>query len=814
MTDLPTQVPVVVIGGGIVGCSAAYHLARLGWRDVLLLEQGAIAGGTTWHAAGMVTRLRASHSMAILNDHSAKLYASLEAETGQPTGWKQVGSLLLARTHDRLIQHRRAARLAALFGIDCHEISIAEAARRWPGLHTDDLAGAFWLPDDGRVEPAQTARALARGAELRGATLREGVRVLGLCADARGRATGVQTDHGDVAAEVVLVCTGMWSRQFGLDAGVDIPLYPVEHHYAVTEPLDGVEDMWPCTRDHDGAIYFRSEGNRVVLGAFQKITKPWLVERVPDDFSYQLLEPDWEKFAPALVEGRRRLPPLEDARFERFVNGPESFTPDNSFLLGPLPGREGLYVAAGFNSAGIACAGGAGKAIAEWIIDGEPPMDLWSVDPRRFAPGQNNRAYLRERVAESLGLHYQMAWPNREFESARGLRRSPLHDRLAARGACFGSKFGWERPLWYARPGQTPTLDYSFGRPAWFENWAEEHRAARERVALFDQSSFAKFMLTGPDSCTVLNRLCGNDVDVPVGRIVYTGLFNERGTCESDLTVIRLTDDQYYIITSTAQAVRDADWISRHIGEARAGLVDVSGAYGVLGVMGPLARDLLQPLSDADLSHTAFPFGTARHIGLGQSSVLAARITYVGELGWELHTPVEQMVQLFDTLETAGKPLGLALAGTAAINSLRLEKGYAAWGAELSTDDTPLEAGLGFAVAWQKSGGFLGREALERQGAEGIRRRLLTLVLDDLEPLLWGGEPILRDGRAVGRTTSGGYAHTLGGAIGMGYVSHDVPIDADWLRAGRYEIDIAGTLYVATPHLRAPYDPKRQQILR
>jgi 4-methylaminobutanoate oxidase (formaldehyde-forming) len=810
--SLPRQARAVIVGGGIAGCSAAYHLAKAGWRDVLLLEQNRLAGGTTWHAAGMVSRLRSSHSMAVLNDHSARLYASLEAETGTPTGWKQVGSLLLARTPDRLTQHRRTARLASLFGIDCQEVSVADAARLWPGIRTDDLLGAFWLPEDGRVDPAATAMALARGAELQGVTIREGPRVLGICQDG-SHVTGVRTNAGDVNAEVVLLCTGMWSRQLGLDIGVDIPLYPVEHHYAVTGPIAGVEDFQPCTRDNDGEIYFRSDGNRVILGAFQKVTKPWLVDRVPDDFSFQLLADDWEKFDPALVAGRHRLPVLQDTAFERFVNGPESFTPDNSFLLGPLPGWHGLYVAAGFNSGGISAAGGAGKAIAEWIVSNQPPMDLWSVDPRRFGSFQNNQEYLRRRVVESLGLHYQMAWPNREFETARDLRRSAVHDRLAQRGACFGTKFGWERPLCFAGPGIEANLDYSFGRPAWFDAWAAEHRAAREGVALFDQSSFSKFILKGPDACAVMQRLCGNNVDVPVDHIVYTGLFNERGTFESDLTVMRLAADEYYLVTSTAQAVRDADWIQRNMAGARAALVDVSGAYGVLGVMGPRARDLLQPLTDADLSHEAFPFGTARRIDVGQTSPLAARITYVGELGWELHTPVEQMTALFDTLEGGGRALNLTLAGTTAINSLRMEKCYAAWGSELSTDDTPLEAGLRFAVAWDKPGGFLGREALLRQRERGIHCRLVTFVLDDPAPVLWGGEPIVRDGLPCGYTTSGSYAHTLGGAIGMGYVKSDIPVDAAWIRAGEYQIDIAGDLFSARPYLRAPYDPKHERIL-
>jgi glycine cleavage system T protein len=814
MANLPGHARVVIVGGGIVGCSAAYHFAKAGWNDVLLLEQNRIAGGTTWHAAGLVTRFRTSHGLAILNDHSAKLYAGLLAETGHDTGWRQVGSLLLARTADRVTQIRRTTAQARLFGIDSHEISRAEAARLWPGLRTDDLAGAFFLPEDGRVEPAETARALAKGAELHGATLREGVRVFGLTWDGR-RATGVRTDAGDVAAENVLLCAGMWTRQLGLDGGFDVPLYPVEHHYVETAPMTGLPDDLPCTRDYDAAIYLRRIDDRIRFGAFQHDTKPWAVDRVPADFSFRLFDPDWVRFAPALKEAKYRLPVLEKTPIERFVNGPESFTPDGAFLLGPIAGRDNLFVATGFNSFGIAAAGGAGWAIAEWMRHGEAPFDLWEVDARRFGPAMNDTTFLRERVREVLGHHYAIAWPAYEFATGRDLRRSPVHERMAARGACFGQRFGWERPLWFARDGRAPVLDYSFGRPSWFAEWAEEHRAVRERVALFDQSSFGKYLVTGPDACSLLNWLCGNDVDVPLNRIVYTGMFNARGTFESDLTVVRTAEDAYLVITSAAQTTHDLDWIDRQARarEARVTLTDVSTATGVLGLMGPRARDVLQSLTGSDLSNEAFPFGTVRQIGIGTCAVLAARITYVGELGWELHIPGDQTAEVFDALISAGEPFGLALAGTAAQNSLRLEKGYVSLGHDVSPDDTPLEAGLGFALAWDKPGGFLGRDALLRQRAEGLHRRLVTFVLDDPKPVLWGGEPIRRDGQPVGYTTSGSYAHTLGAAIGMGYVRFGVPFTPGLVEAGRYEIEVAGERFRATPHVRAPYDPGRRRIL-
>jgi 4-methylaminobutanoate oxidase (formaldehyde-forming) len=692
-------------------------------------------------------------------------------------------------------------------------ISVEEAVARWPIMRPDDLVGAAWLPDDGKVIPKQTALALAKGAQMHGARIHEDLRVVRVLRRGR-RVTGVETADGEIAAEIVVLCGGMWTRHLGLTCGVTVPLYPVEHHYVLSDPIDGVHDDMPCTRDPDGSIYFRSEGRQVLLGAFQKHTKPWFVERPPDDFSFKLLEPDWEKFAEPLREGEHRLPPLAAAGYEKFVNGPESFTPDNNFILGAAPELDGLYISAGYNSAGIATAGGAGEVLAQWIVGGEPPMDLWSVDPRRFAPFQNNRAFLRERVTEALGVHYGIAWPNYEFESGRGLRRSPLHDRLAAAGACFGVKMGMERPLWFARPGQSPVMKYAWGRQNWFENYAAEHRAAREAVAVFDQTSFSKFRLQGRDAVHVLQRLCGNDVDVPTGKVVYTGLFNDRGTFESDLCVVRLADDAFYIVSGAAQTTRDHHWISRHVRDGeRAELVDVTGACGVIGVMGPNARRLLERVTESDVSNTAFPFGTAQWISVGVATALALRITYVGELGWELHVPTEQMAAAYDAIMEAGGNLGVTNAGHYAINSLRLEKGYRAWGADLSSDETPLEAGLSFAVKFDKPVAFLGRDALLRQKKDGVRKRLALFLLEDPGPILWGGERILRDGRCVGYTTSAAYGHTVGGAVALGYVRHEEPITAEWIRVGRYDIDVAGTEYDARGSLTALYDPTNAKVL-
>jgi glycine cleavage system aminomethyltransferase T/glycine/D-amino acid oxidase-like deaminating enzyme len=804
MTDtLPGETRVVIVGGGIVGCSIAYHLARLGWTDVVLLEQNRLGGGTTWHAAGLVGRLRTSNSLTRINKYSAELYAALEQETGHNIGWKQVGSLIVASSEERMIQLRRTTAMAELFGVEAHLIGPAAALDKWPLLRTDDLLGAAWLPHDGKVIPKEVPFALAKGARARGVTVIEQVRVLDV-ERFNGRVTGVKTDRGLVRAEYVVLAGGMWTRELGLRCGVTIPLYPVEHHYVVTEPMDGAFDELPVGRDPDRCIYFRGEGNAILLGAFQDCSKAWMVDKIPDGFSFQLLEPDWEKFTEPLKSGQWRIPALQNTRFAKFVNGPESFTPDNNFIMGEAPEIRGLFVAAGFNSVGIASAGGAGKYLAEWMIEGQPTIDLWSVDFRRFGPHANNLSFLRERVTEVLGLHYQTAWPNREFTTARGLRR----------GACFGSKNGWERPNWFAPEGMNPVIKYSFGRQNWFSCHAREHRAARENVALFDQTGFSKFIFKGRDVVTVLQRLCGNDVDIPLSKVIYTALLNERGRFESDLTLVRQREDEYYLITGTAQTVRDRDWINRHIlPEENAVLIDVTEAFGVLGVMGPNSRALLSRLTEANLAHEAFPFGTARTIHLGRATVNALRITYVGELGWELHVPASQMVMLYDTLIEAGRDMQLTDAGHYAINSLRLEKGYRAWGADISPDDTPLEAGLEFALAWHKPIPFLGHDALLKQKATGLTRRLVTFVLQDPEPTLWGGEPIHRDGSAVGYTTSGAYGHTVGGAVAMGYVKNEAGVSADFITSGRYEINIDGERYPATAHLRAPYDAGRKRIL-
>jgi 4-methylaminobutanoate oxidase (formaldehyde-forming) len=808
--SVPAHARAVIVGGGIVGCSVAYHLTKLGWRDVVLLERRQLSCGTTWHAAGLVGQLRSSHNLTRLASYGAVLYERLEAETGQATGFRRSGSISVARTAERLVELKRGASMARCFGVDVEVISPGEAGRRWPLMRTDDLAGAVWIPGDGRTNPIDTTLALARGARNGGAAIVEHVAVTGIRRE-RGAATGVRTDHGDIACEVVVNCAGMWGREVGRMAGVNVPLHAAEHFYIVTEPLAGVTRDLPVLRDTDGYIYVREEVGGLLMGGFEPAAKPWGTDGIPRDFEFSLLPEDWEHFRVLMEQACLRIPALETAPVRRHVNGPESFTPDNRYMLGEAPELRNFFVAAGFNSIGIASAAGAGRALAEWIVGGEPSLDLWDVDIRRFMPFQGNAAYLRARTREVVGLLYAMHWPFRQPETARGVRRSVLHDRLAARGAGFGVVAGWERANWFAPPGAEPRYAYTYGRQNWFADAAAEHRAVREAVGLFDQSSLAKLLLQGPDAVAALQRLCANDVDVAPGRIVYTQMLNARGGIECDLTVTRLADEAFLVVTVAAAATHDTDWIRRGIAAGRVTLTDVTSAFTVLGVMGPRSRDLLGRLTGAELSNAAFPFGTAREIELGYATVRATRITYVGELGWELYVPTELAMGVYDDVVAAGDGLGLRHAGYHAMDSLRLEKGYRSWGHDIGPDDTPIEAGLGFAVAFEREG-FVGREALLRQRAGPRARRLVMFTLDDPEPLLLGDEPIWRDGALVGRITSGAYGHTLGRSVGMGYVVHPDGIDAAFLGAGRWELEIATERFPATARLEPPYDPASARV--
>jgi 4-methylaminobutanoate oxidase (formaldehyde-forming) len=809
--DLPSHARAVIIGGGAIGCSLAYHLAKLGWRDVVLLERKRLTSGTTWHAAGLIGQLRATPNLTLLARYSAELYRSLEAETGQPIGFKQNGSLGLARTEGRLTELRRQAAMGRACGLEVGELTPAEAKALYPLIEVGDLAGAIHIPADGQANPIDIAQALAKGARQNGARIVEGCKVTGIL-KRQGRASGVETELGTIRAEVVVACPGMWGREVGRMAGVSVPLHACEHFYVLTEPMPEVPPSLPVLRDPDGGIYVKEDAGKLLVGAFEPVAKPWGMDGIPDDFEFGELPEDWDHFMPILEDAMRRIPALGQTGIRKFFCGPESFTPDDRYLLGEAPELEGFFVACGFNSIGIQSAGGAGKVLAEWIAAGHPPIDLADVDIRRMQPFQSNARYLHDRVIEGLGLLYAMHWPFRQYTTARPARTSPFHARLEARGACFAEAVGWERPGWFAPAGARPVYDHSYGRTAWFEHWANEHRAVREGAGLFDLSSFGKFLLQGRDAEAVLQRICAGDVAVEPGRIVYTQWLNERGGIEADLTITRLAEDAYLIVTSAAGQTRDFLWLKRHIlDDAHAFATDVTSGFAVLAVMGPKSRDLLAPLTPADLSNAAFPFGTAREIELGYALVRAHRISYVGELGFELYIGSEFAAPVFDVIaEAAGDRL--AYAGFHALNSLRLEKAYRHWGHDIGDEDTPLEAGLGFACAFGKAAPFIGREVLLEQRERVPTKRLVQFKLADPEPLLFHDEPIVMDGERIGLLTSGSYGHTLGAAIGMGWVRHPDGVTPELLRAARFEIEAAGERYPAEASLRAFYDPKGERM--
>jgi 4-methylaminobutanoate oxidase (formaldehyde-forming) len=804
---------VVIVGGGIVGCSLAYHLTLRGATDVVLLERKALTCGTTWHAAGLVGQLRATANLTRLAQYTTKLYATLEQETGQATGFRQIGSLALATTEGRFEELKRGASMARCFGLDVDVLTPQAAQALWPMMSIEGVIGAVHLPKDGQTNPVDTTRALAKGARSRGARIFENTKVEEILVEG-GRAVGVRTAQGDIVADIVVNCAGLWARDLGAKAGTNVPLHAAEHFYVVTEPIPGLPRHLPVLRDADHCTYVKEDAGKLLVGWFEPVAKPWGMAGVPESFAFESLPEDLDHIEPLLEAAIRRIPALGQAGIQLFFNGPESFTPDVRYLLGETPEVRGLFVAAGFNSIGIQSAGGAGKVLADWIVDGHPPMDLWDIDIRRMMPFQRNRRYLEARTTESLGLLYAMHWPFRQPETARGARRSALHDRLAARGACFGETAGWERPNFFAPAGMEPVYRYSYGRQNWFDASAAEHQAVRDSVGLFDQSSFAKFAVEGRDAESVLNRICANDVAVPVGRIVYTPWLNPRGGIEADVTVTRLAEDRFIVVTGAAAQTRDLAWLKRQIpDEARVAVFDMTSAEAVLGLMGPRSRDLLARLTDADLSNAAFPFGTAKIIDLGFVRVRASRITYVGELGYELYMPTECAAAIFDVLVEEGEAFGLKLAGYHAMNSLRIEKAYRHWGHDISDEDTPLEAGLGFTVAWTKTGGFIGREALVRQRERGVTRRLVQFALEDPEPLLYHNEPIFRDGRLVGRTTSAMYGHSLGRAVGLGYVADDgAPVGPDFIASGRFEIEIAGRRFAARASLKPLYDPAGLRI--
>lgn len=822
MSTLPSQARAVIIGGGVIGTSTAYHLAKLGFGEVVLLERARLTSGSTFHAAGLVGQLRTSASITQLLKYSVELYASLEAETELATGFKQNGGLRLACNAERWTEVKRQATTAHSFGLEMHLLTPKEARDLFPIMEVDDVVGAAFLPTDGQVNPSDLTQSLAKGARQRGVKIVEECKVTGI--DQKdGRVTHVRTNLGTIACDVVVNCGGMWARHIGAMVGATVPIQAMQHQYIITGPFEGVPKDLPTLRDPDLLCYYKEEVGGLSMGGYEPNPIPWGETGIPEDFYFQLLEPDSDHFEQLMRPAIQRVPALAHVGVRKFINGPESFTPDGAFILGEAPGVRGFFVGAGFNAYGIAAAGGAGRALAEWIVAGEPTTDLWPVDIRRFGRHHEDRRWVLERTREAYAHHYTMAWPFEEDASCRPLKVSPLYLRLKEQGACFGSKMGWERPNWFAPPdgkgggtGVPPRDLYSYGRQNWFEHVGREHQATRERVAVFDQTSFAKFLLIGRDAEVALSWLCANDVAKPVGKLVYTQMCNAQGGIECDVTVSRIAEDAYYILTGTAYGTHDADWIRRHIPDgADARLVDVTGSYSVLSVMGPASRALLSSITNADLSNEAFPFGTFQEIPIMGAVVRALRMTFVGELGWELHVPVEATLSVYDRLMAAGAAFGIANAGYRAIDSLRLEKGYKNWGSDLTTSHTPLEAGHAWATKLKSGVPFLGREALLEQRERPLPKRFAMFSVADPSVVLLGRETILRNGERAGYLTSGGYGYSVGKGIGFGYVrrSADAASGAeDDLTTGTYELEVAGERVPCELHKKPLYDPEMTRV--
>ena len=812
MSNLPKKARVVIVGGGVVGCSVAYHLTKLGWKDVVLLERKQLTCGTTWHAAGLIGQLRASANMTRLAKYSADLYSGLEAETGLATGMKQVGSISVALTEARKEELFRGASMARAFGVPVEELSPTEVKERYPHLNIEGVKAGVWLPTDGQGDPANIALALAKGARQRGAVVAEGVKVTAINVEGR-RATSVAWeqggDSGEIEAEHVVNCAGMWGREVGRMAGVNVPLHACEHFYIVTEPIAGLSQM-PVLRVPDECAYYKEDAGKYLLGAFEPNAKPWGMNGISEDFCFDQLPEDFDHFEPILERAVSRLPMLAEAGIHTFFNGPESFTPDDAYNLGQSLEVDNFWVAAGFNSIGIQSAGGAGMALAEWMETGEKPFDLGDVDVARNQPFQGNRHYLFERSKETLGLLYADHFPYRQKATARGVRRTPFHAHLEANGAVFGEIGGWERANWFANDGQEREYSYSWGPQNWFGNQAAEHRAVRENVGMYDMSSFGKIRVEGRDAEAFLNHVCGADMSVPAGKIVYTQFLNSQGGIEADVTVTRLSETAYLVVTPAVTRPKDQVWMQRHVGDFSVVITDVTAGEGVLAVMGPNARKLLQKVSPNDFSNEVNPFGTAQDIELGMGLARVHRVSYVGELGWEIYVSSDMAAHAFETLWEAGQDMGLKLCGMHMMDSCRIEKAFRHFGHDITSEDHVLEAGLGFAVRLQKAD-FVGRDAVLRKKEAGLEKRMLQFRLSEPEVMVYHNEPLLRDGKIVSHLTSGAYGHHLGGAMGMGYVPCKGESVADVL-ASSYEVEVAGRRIKAEPSLQPMYDPKSERV--
>jgi sarcosine dehydrogenase len=814
MTDaiLPAHAEVIVIGGGIIGCSTAYHLAKDHRANVIVLEQNKITSGSTWHAAGLVGQLRSSASITQVLKYSVDLYKKLEHETGLQTGWKMNGCLRLATNEDRWIEYKRLATTAQSFGMEMELLSPAEVKKMWPLLDVSDLVGASFLPTDGQASPSDITQSLAKGARMYGAKIFEGIQVRGF-EIVEGRVIAVNTNQGRIACERVVNCGGMWARQIGAMAGVNVPLQPVKHQYVITEKIEGLDSNVPTVRDPDRLTYFKEEVGGLVFGGYEPNPISWTQDNVPENFEFQLFEDDFDHFEQHMTQALARVPALEHVGIKKMINGPESFTPDGNFILGAAPELKNFYVGAGFNAFGIASGGGAGWVLADWVIKGEAPTDLWSVDIRRFSGLHKDRTWVNERTLEAYGKHYTVGFPHEEYRSGRPRIQSPLYEKLKKRGAVFGSKLGWERPNWFAPAGVTARDIYSMGRQNWFSHVGEEHRLVREVAGLFDQSSFAKFELKGPDAEAALNLICANKVPQYAGRIVYTQMLNSRGGIECDLTVARLADDHFYIVTGTGFRTHDYHWIADHIPHGfNAKLRDVTEQYGTLVLMGPKSREIVRKVTYGDFTPEQFRFGDIKTVSIKGHPVRAMRVTYVGELGWELHAPIYGLGDVYDALMASGEPLGLRPVGYRALESLRLEKGYRAWGADITPNDTPLEAGLGWAVKFKSEQDFIGRKALVEKRQRPLTKMLVGFTVDREDVVLVGRETILRNGKFAGYLTSGGYGYTIGKPIGYGYLRDPEAVTEDYVMSGTYELVVAQERFAATPHLKPMYDPENLKV--
>ena len=808
MTIIQDKAKVVIIGGGVIGCSVAYHLSKLGWSDVVLLERKQLTSGTTWHAAGLIGQLRASANMTKLAKYTQELYFDLEKETGVSTGFKRVGSISVALTNERMEELKRSAAMARAFGVDVEEISPREIQKRYPHINLERVVGGVFLGKDGQGDPANIALALAKGARQLGAKIHERVTVKKVFKN-QNKVTGLEWidqngDHGHIACEEIVNCAGMWGHSVGKMLGANIPLHACEHFYIVTEPIAELTQL-PVLRVPDECAYYKEDAGKMLLGAFEPNAKPWGMSGISDDFEFDQLPEDFEHFEPILEMAINRLPVLEKAGIHTFFNGPESFTPDDAYHLGRTPEMENVWVAAGFNSIGIQSAGGAGMALAQWMQDKEKPFDLGDVDISRMQPFQGNKKYLFERSKETLGLLYADHFPFRQKESARGVRRTPFHEHLKSKGAVFGEVAGWERANWFSFDGQHDEYVYSWKRQNWFENSAKEHMAVRENVGLYDMSTFGKIRVEGKDAERFLNYLCGANLSVDIGKIVYTQFLNSKGGIEADVTVTRLSETIYLIVTPAATRLADETWLRRNQKDYNVVITDVTAAEGVLALMGPNSRALLSSISPNNFDNEINPFGTAQVIEIGMGLARAHRVSYVGELGWELYISSDQCGHIFETIIDAGSDHDLKLCGMHMMDSCRIEKAYRHFGHDITCEDHVLEAGLGFAVDTDKPD-FIGKKAVINKREVGLEKRLVQFQLTEPEPLLYHNEPIIRDSEIVGYISSGNYGHKLGGAIGMGYIPCEGESPEELL-SSKFEIDVSGTICSTKASLKPLYDP-------